>query len=215
MTTIIPSVFATNKEDFRKRFDKAKRLGNILQVDLMDGKFVRTRSVQLQDIPNLRGFPQAFEAHLMVRHPEKYLTMLHKKGFTKVIFHRETVPLQHAKHLIQRIRALQMVPSVSINAETPLEDIELLLPDLEHVQLMGIHPGKEGQPLQESTFDKISRLQQHYPQITIEIDGGVNLKTAPKLVKKGATLLVIGSYLGKSHEPQNALKKLKEAVKKP
>src|SRR3989338_6887684 len=88
---IIPTIFALNEEDFQHRFDKLIKISKELQIDFMDGKFVKSKSINFSIIPNLRKFKKhRFEAHLMTLHPEKYISILKKKGFKKIIFHFDT-----------------------------------------------------------------------------------------------------------------------------
>jgi len=84
---IIPTIFSKNKKQFNERFNKLIKISKNIQIDFMDGKFVKAKSVQLSQIPNLKKYKNNFEAHLMVKNPESWITKLKQKGFKKIIFH--------------------------------------------------------------------------------------------------------------------------------
>ena len=90
-TKIIPTIFATNKSDFDKRFNLLRKISKNLQIDFMDGKLVDSKSISLNEVPNLSRYKNNFEAHLMVKNPDRWISDLEKKGFSKVIFHIEAM----------------------------------------------------------------------------------------------------------------------------
>jgi len=87
MNHIIPTIFATNKKQFLERFKTLRPLSKNLQIDLMDGKFVKAKSISLSQIPNLKKYKNNFEAHLMTEFPQKRIPKLKSLGFKKFIFH--------------------------------------------------------------------------------------------------------------------------------
>src|SRR3990167_2379229 len=143
---IIPTIFAENKRDFKRRFEKALEFSDKIQIDFMDGKFVKSNSINLREMPDLKKYrAKSFEAHLMVYHPEKWIEQLKKKGFKKIIFHYEAV-----------------------------EEGEISR--LNGILIMGVNPGKEGQKFLEETYQKIIILRKISKNLDIEIDGGINDK---------------------------------------
>src|SRR6267378_2103541 len=87
---IIPTVFCKNKKDFKERFSKLIKISKEIQIDFMDGRFVKSKFIDFSAIPNLKRYNNNFEAHLMVQNPIKYILKLKKKGFKKIIFHFNT-----------------------------------------------------------------------------------------------------------------------------
>jgi ribulose-phosphate 3-epimerase len=203
---IIPTIFAHNKKEFDKRFNKLINISKNLQIDFMDGKFVPAKSVQLKDIPNLKKYKNNFEAHLMCFSPEKYILGLKNKGFKKVIFHIEAT--KNPEKIIQKIKHLKMQPMIAINPETNVKD----LPKEVSVLLMGVHPGKEHQSFIQKVYNKIKELRKINKKTFIQVDGGVNEKFAKKLAKLKVNAVNSGSYISNSENPKKVYRKLIQSV---
>ncbi len=208
---IIPTVFATSKKEFISKFNTLKDISRDLQIDLMDGKFVKNKSINVSSIPNLKKYKNNFEAHLMVFHAEKYLKSLKEKGFKKIIFHYEsTENKDKIIELIKKIQSLSMDPCLAINPETSIKDIGQFLNKINAILVMGVHPGKEHQSIILNTYKKIREIRKLNKKIRIQIDGGVNEKTAGKLKKSGAVILNSGSFISDSASPKKSLEKLRK-----
>ena len=141
--TIIPTIFATSKKQFNERFNKIISISNNIQIDYMDGKFVKSKSAPISQTPNLSKYGKNFEAHLMLYHPEKYINLLKNKGFNKIIFHIETT--KNPEVLINEIKKHKVKTFIAINPET---NIFYALPHLKKIDgilFLGVHPGKEHQ----------------------------------------------------------------------
>ncbi len=207
---IIPTIFAHNKKEFLEKFRKVVPISDSIQIDFMDGKFVKSKSVSLSNIPKLNQ-KKTFEAHLMVEKPEKYLAQLKRKGFKKIIFHLESIQSKEKVFLLtEKISSLKLSPFLALNPETPVKSALPFIPQIGGILLMGVHPGKENQKLIPSTLKKIRELRKLNNQAVIQIDGGVNEKTALKLFKAGANILNSGSFISKAENPKDALNKLKQ-----
>lgn len=201
---IIPTVFAHNKKEFQLRFAKLLPISKSIQIDFMDGKFVKSRSISLNQIPNLKKFKNNFEAHLMAKNPEKYLSKLKQKGFKKVIFHVETASPEKISSSLELF--------VAINPETPIEKLIPFLPKVKGILVMGVHPGKEHQKFIPSVYKKISNLKRLNKKI--QVDGGVNEKVAKKLAKLKVDFVNIGSFISASENPKESLNKLTKVFSK-
>ncbi|MBX4196823.1 hypothetical protein KW805_04510 [Candidatus Pacearchaeota archaeon] len=203
---IIPTVFAKSKKEFDERFNKVKTLSRKFQVDIMDGKFVKAKSINISAIPRLNNYES--EAHLMVRNPLSYIRKLRHKGFKKIIFHYESQKNAGAiEDLIAAIHTYKMKAFIALNPETKVQNLLHFISLIDGVLLMGVHPGKEHQHLLPSIYTKIKQLKK-LAKISIQIDGGVNPLTAKKLKRAGATILNSGSFISDSENPKEALKKL-------
>ncbi|MFH1802124.1 MAG: ribulose-phosphate 3-epimerase [archaeon] len=207
MKLVIPTIFAKTKKEFNDRLARLSPISKNLQIDFMDGKFVKAKSISLKDIPDLKKFKNNFEAHLMCLHPEKYLSQLKKKGFKKVIFHIETTI--HPEELIQKIKNLKMKPMVAINPKTPIEKLPKKVP----VLFMGVNPGEESQSFIPTLYKKIKSFRQKNKRIAIQVDGGVSPRNAKRLAESGVDAINSGSYISEAENPIRSLEELKRLFK--
>ncbi len=182
-----------------------------LHLDVMDGVFV----------PNISfGFPvieaiaplckKPLDVHLMTVHPEQYIETLQRLGATFVNVHYEACT--HLHRTLHAIREAGMRPAVTINPATPVEVLRDTIGDVDMVLLMSVNPGFGGQAFIEQTFSKITRLKELIAEtgneVLIEVDGGVNAKTAPLLAQAGVDVLVTGSYVFDSADPKRVISEL-------
>lgn len=183
-----------------------------LHIDVMDGIFV----------PNISfGFPvlnavakvlkKALDVHYMIEHPENYIRQTADSGAMLMTVHYEAV--RHLHRTVQEIHAAGMKAGVALNPSTPVSVLEDIINDVDLVLLMSVNPGFGGQKFIENTIGKVGRLRemiaQSGSQALIEIDGGVQDETAPRLVEAGSDVLVSGSYVFKSADPIKTIHDLK------
>ena len=206
---IIPTVFAHNKKEFNERFSRLVKISKSIQIDFMDGRFVKNKGVDIGDIPNLKKFKIRFEAHLMTRNPEKYIKKLKEKGFKKIIFHYEAVRNNDKiEKLIKRIKYLQMDVMIAINPSTSIEKIIRFLDEIDGVLVMGVYPGREHQKFIKSVYNKIKRLRKINKKVIIQVDGGVNPNNISKFKEIGVNYINSGSFVGESDNAIGALRSL-------
>ena len=206
---IIPTIFSHNKLEFNEKLLKLKSISKKIQIDIMDGKLVRDKSLTIKKIPNLNKYKNNFEAHLMVQNPIKYIKKLRNKGFKKIIFHYNTD--DNIKTIVE-IKKNKMKAFLAINPELNICDCYYLFQLLDGVLLMGVHPGKEHQKLINNTLNKIKEIKKISKDIPIQIDGGVNNINIRKLVKAGASIINTGSFVADSNSPNKSLKELKKEL---
>ena len=183
-----------------------------LHIDVMDGIFV----------PNISfGFPvlnavakvlkKPLDVHYMIEHPEQYIRQTADSGAMLMTVHYEAV--RHLHRTVQEIHAAGMKAGVALNPSTPVSVLEDIINDVDLVLLMSVNPGFGGQKFIENTIGKVGRLRemiaQSGSQALIEIDGGVQGETAPRLVEAGSDVLVSGSYVFKSADPIKTIHDLK------
>lgn len=188
----------------------ARPIGSI--IDVMDGIFV----------PNISfGFPvlnavakvlkKPLDVHYMIEHPENYIRQTADSGAMLMTVHYEAV--RHLHRTVQEIHAAGMKAGVALNPSTPVSVLEDIINDVDLVLLMSVNPGFGGQKFIENTIGKVGRLRemiaQSGSQALIEIDGGVQGETAPRLVEAGSDVLVSGSYVFKSADPIKTIHDLK------
>jgi len=213
MAEVIPTVFVKEGDDFRLRFEKVLGFSNFVQIDFMDGKFVKNKSISLDEIPFLRQFPAKFEAHLMVEDPESWIEDLSKKGFYRVIFHYEAVKdNEDIKVIAGTIRRYGMNPIIAINPETSVEKILPVLDVVKHVLFMGVKPGEEHQELDGKVLDKVRELKKLKPNAVAQIDGGLNLENASKISDAGCDFVNSGSLIAESDSPRATYMKVQSLV---
>lgn len=183
-----------------------------LHIDVMDGIFV----------PNISfGFPvlnavakvlkKPLDVHYMIEHPENYIQQTADSGAMLMTVHYEAV--RHLHRTVQEIHAAGMKAGVALNPSTPVNVLEDIINDVDLVLLMSVNPGFGGQKFIENTIAKVGRLRKMIAQLgsqaLIEIDGGVQGETAPRLVEAGSDVLVSGSYVFKSADPIKTIHDLK------
>ncbi|MCF7872340.1 hypothetical protein K9L97_04875 [Candidatus Woesearchaeota archaeon] len=207
---IIPTIFSKNKKEFEERYKKLSKITKELQIDIMDGKFVKTKSIQPKDLPNFIHTGKTIEAHLMTKNPEKYLKILDSKFVGRIIFHYETIKnTKKIKEFIKEIHKKGMHAILAINPETKTTQIKEIIPEINKMLIMGVKPGKEKQKLLKNTYTKIKEIKKLNQKIQIQIDGGVNKQTAKKLRSAGAEILNTGSYISNAKDPKKTLEELK------
>ncbi len=214
MSKVIPTIFARNKKEFKDRFRKLIRLKRNLQIDFMDGKFVKIRGIDVGDLPDLRKYKIRFEAHLMCAEPVKYARELKKKGFRKVIFHYEALDNKDkVLGLVYYIRAMGMKVWVAMNPNTNFNVLEDILDYLDGVLIMGVYPGRENQKFNSKVYGKIRMLRKINRKIKIQVDGGVNLDNASKLSRIGVNFINSGSFVYNSENAEEAVRELERAFR--
>ena len=217
MALIAPSVLSAN---FLELGNDIEMINNSdadwFHVDVMDGRFVPNISFGMPVIKALKKKAQKpLDVHLMIVEPERYFEDFKNVGADVLTIHYEAST--HLHRSLQAIKALGMKAGVSLNPHTPVHLLEDIIQDIDLVLIMSVNPGFGGQKFIEQSFDKVRKLKKMITErgcdTLIEIDGGVNLENAPKLVEAGVDVLVAGNTVFSSDNPSKTIKELKLSTK--
>ncbi|MDO4202392.1 MAG: ribulose-phosphate 3-epimerase [Bacteroidales bacterium] len=213
MTTLSPSLLAADFANLTKDIDMLNRSeADWLHLDVMDGVFVPNISFGfpvLQAVAKICKKP--LDVHLMIVDPGKFTQQVKALGAYMMNVHYEACP--HLHRTIQQIHDAGMKAGVTLNPHTPVSVLEDIIQDVDMVLLMTVNPGFGGQKFIEHSIQKVKKLKQLIQSTgshaLIQVDGGVNHDTAPRLVAAGVDVLVAGSYVFGAENPEERIKELK------
>jgi len=197
MIKIVPSILAA---DFSRLGEQVRAVdaagADRIQVDVMDGRFVPNLTFGPLIVESLRSVTRLpLEAHLMVARPEDFIAPFAAAGADTIIVHQETTP--HLHRALQQIRSLGKNAGVVINPATSVDLISDVLASVQLILVMTVNPGFGGQEFIPETLGKIRQvraaLRERRLACDVEVDGGINEKTARQVVEAGANVLVAGS----------------------
>lgn len=184
-------------------------------IDVMDGMFVPNISFGAPIIKSIKKHAsKPLDVHLMIEEPDRYIDYFSKIGSNILTVHVEACT--HLHRTVNAIREAGMKSGVALNPHTPVESISNILNDIDLVCIMSVNPGFGGQSFIENTYQKVKKIKelktQSNSKFLIEIDGGVNLDNAKKLITHGADVLVAGSTVFQSNSPMGTIEKLKNII---
>ena len=205
--TLIPSVIAKNQAELDKRLEKISSLSKVIQLDVMDGDFVKAHSL---DFDFITPTGKSYESHLMINSPEEWIN--ENANNSKIIFfHIESA--KNPSKIINFIKRKRKKVGIVINPKTPIRKIISYLEKVDALSIMTVSPGKYGAEFLPETLAKVRQIREINKKIDIEVDGGINEKTILKAKQAGANHFVVGSYLQNSSNPKKDFIKLKNKLK--
>ena len=210
---VVPSILSADAGRLADQVAEAESGGaDRIQVDVMDGHFVPNLTFGPRIVEAVRRSSKLpIEAHLMVERPELFLEAFVKAGATLIEVQVEATSSLY--RTVQTIRELGARPGVAINPGTSVEDLREILPYIDLVNVMTVEPGFGGQKFIPHSPEKIRRVRALSKDIEIEVDGGIDARTAPLVVAAGATVLVAGnSVYGYKGGVAAGIKAIREAL---
>ena len=213
MPIIAPSLLASN---FLRLEDECKMLNESradwFHLDIMDGRFVPNISFGPMIVKFIRKTTKKyFDVHLMIVEPWNYFKLFKDAGADNLSIHIEACP--DLLKNVEQIKSLRMDAGVAISPDTPISELNDVLPHINVVCLMSVYPGFGGQEFIPRTMDRIKELRKMIDEkrlkVKIEIDGGVTVENAGSIMAAGADVLVAGNTVFKSADPIETIKQLK------
>ena len=214
MMKIAPSILSA---DFSRLGDEIRAIeqggADYVHIDVMDGHFVPNITIGPLVVDAVRRVTDLpLDVHLMIEHPDRYVSDFAKAGADLIVVHVEATT--HLHRTIQLIRSLGKKAGVSLNPATPLTTLDMILPDLDLVLLMTVNPGFGGQSFIESCLPKIAELRQRIDQlgktIELEVDGGVKIDNIEHIAAAGADVFVAGSAVFGTNDYAATIRQLRD-----
>ncbi len=183
-----------------------------IHVDVMDGVFVPNISYAFPVMETLKKHSyKPLDVHLMIVDPDRYITRFKEAGANVLHVHYEACT--HLNRTVNQIKKEGMKACVTLNPHTPVELLEDIVEDLDMVLIMSVNPGFAAQKFIENTYSRIARLKElilrKNANCLIEVDGGVNLQNAKKLIETGADALVAGNAIFATENPLETIAQFK------
>lgn len=213
---ILPAVNCINKECLVNRLRQTDRIFEVygneqpwIHIDVADGGFTRGYSTW-RNPADLKIFsrrvPFLIEIHMMVNNPEEVMEPWLNQDISRFIFHLESTA--NVNTIVNLCNNKGVDPMLALSPGTSASHALPYLEDLKSCQVLAVNPGQSAQDFQEEIFDKIKQIKDSFPEIMLEVDGGINLETGKKCIAAGADQLVSASYIWKNLDPAKAYKAL-------
>ncbi|MGZ4797831.1 MAG: ribulose-phosphate 3-epimerase [Acidimicrobiia bacterium] len=211
---IAPSILAADFAYLAEEVGKVAPEADLLHVDVMDGHFVPNISIGAPVVKCLRPHTDLYlDCHLMIENPGDFLDDFAAAGADSCTVH---VELGDPRPLFDRMRAHGMRVGLVLNPDTPLDAVIPYLAEIDILLFMSVHPGFGGQAFIPEVLDKVREARALVDErgfaVELEIDGGINLDTAPEAAAAGADILVAGSAIFHRDDPADAARRIREAA---
>jgi ribulose-phosphate 3-epimerase len=213
---IVPSILSADFADLSRQLKLVEQAGaGSVQIDVMDGHFVPNITVGPVVVKWMRKCTKLFlDVHLMIENPWIYVEEFVKAGAGLLTVHYEACP--QPADVIAQIKKLGVKAGMAIKPKTPVEAFDPVLKDLDYALVMTVEPGFGGQEFMADMLPKVRHLREIIDReklcCEVQVDGGINIKTAPVAAQAGATSLVAGSAVYGANDPARAFQELQKLV---
>ncbi|MGE0681644.1 MAG: ribulose-phosphate 3-epimerase [Candidatus Binatia bacterium] len=214
----MPSILSADFRQLGQQIHAVEQAGaDGVHLDVMDGRFVPNITIGPFIVEAVRqATTLPLDVHLMIVEPEKYIGDFAKAGADIISVHQEACP--HLHRTIQQIKDTGKKAGVVLNPSTTLSTLEEVINDADVILIMSVNPGFGGQSFIEPSVEKVRRLRcmlnDRNAHAELEIDGGIDPKTAPRVIAAGATMLVAGSAVFRAEGgPAEGVRKLRESIR--
>lgn len=210
MIKVSASILAS---DFARLGEEVRRVGDagcdMVHVDVMDGHFVPNLTMGPMIVKAIRSYTKTFfDVHLMISDPEKYAPAYIQAGADGITVHAEACG-DRLEEILRELKHQSVRVGCAISPDTPWTVLEPVLPMLDMVLVMTVYPGFGGQKLIPQTLDKVRAIRSRYPELDIQVDGGVNSETLPEVLEAGANVIVMGTAFFRAEDPSRLVKQVK------
>lgn len=202
---IAPSILSADFGNLNEEMKSVESYADLFHVDVMDGHFVPNLTIGAPVVKCLKS-ALPLSCHLMIENPENFVEQFAKAGAATITIHVEAA--KDLKAIISQIKSYGVRAGVSIKPKTEVSAIESVINDIDEVLVMSVEPGFGGQEFMENSLEKIAALRKMRPDLDISVDGGINDKTAKRVIEAGANILVSGSYIFGAPDRAAAIKSL-------
>lgn len=201
---VIPAILAERENDFFYLIRQAEAFTDYVQIDIMDGFFVPSRSFPVSALNRLNTSLD-LEIHLMVKHPSAFMIQVEHRHVRKVIYHVES----SVEHLdfIGQMKKRGIATGLAVKPGTPAQDYQGLIRDVDSLLFMTVDPGYYGSPFKPAVLDTIKMTRTHFPDIVIGVDGGVSLDNLHLFIDAGVDYVCVGSRIFQDGDPPENYKR--------
>jgi ribulose-phosphate 3-epimerase len=218
MSIVIPAILTSSKQEFREYLSIIKSLAKIIQVDVMDGEFVESKSLMPREFFYEDFGKLQVEIHIMANFDNTRDIIESLKSFkacTRIIVHQEICEnLEQLRRLVNLVKSINKEVAIALNPDTDIRDIGKVVKKIDGVQFMGVTPGFYGSPLQTQVYEKVKDFQSRYTMYEGDIawDGAVNIDNIKTIRDLGVNRIAVGSAIFKSDNPVQTYQELVDNI---
>jgi len=210
MQKVVPAILTNDLSQLREQLEMLEGKVSWVQIDIMDGEFVPTRSVRLSE---LQGITHSLnlEIHLMVKNPEVYFASCSEVGAKRVYFHLEGT--QDPAKVLSAMKQYDFQKGIAINPETAVKDAAPFFADIDALLLLSVVPGAQGHEFIPQVTEKVAVAKALKEGLLVGMDGGISKDNIETAFEKGADYVVVGSSIWRAQDPLSAFNELSEMVR--
>jgi len=205
LTRVVPAILTEDPKALETMVRQAEGFTTYVQFDIMDGRFVPSRSITGEHLAAL-PISLDWEAHLMVQGPEDYLAAFQQVGAERVVFHYEAT--SSPREVISRARALGLRVGLAANPETPVSAVLPLAGEVDSVLFLTVQPGFYGSPFMPEVLDKVREFRSARPDMEIGVDGGIKEGNIARIARAGVDVIYVGSAVFLQPQPAESFHRL-------